>query len=42
MLSALYDVSISAINQHIRTIYNDNELDENWTIKNFLIVQQEG
>ncbi len=42
MLSALYDVSISAINQHIRTIYNDNELDENSTIKNFLIVQKEG
>ena len=30
------------INQHIRTIYNDNELTENSTIKKFLIVQNEG
>ncbi len=42
MLSTLYNVSISAINQHIRKIYDDNELDENSTIKNFLIVQKEG
>ena len=42
MLATLYDVSISAINQHIKTIYNDNELDEISTIKNFLIVQKEG
>lgn len=42
MLATLYDVSISAINQHIRTIYDDNELDESSTIKNFLIVQKEG
>ena len=42
MLATLYDVSISAINQHIKTIYEDNELDENSTIKNFLIVQKEG
>lgn len=42
MLATLYDVSTSAINQHIKTIYNDNELEENSTIKNFLIVQKEG
>ena len=42
MLSTLYGVSISAINQHIKKIYDDNELDENSTIKNFLIVQKEG
>lgn len=42
MLSTLYGVSISAINQHIKTIYDDNELDESSTIKNFLIVQKEG
>ena len=42
MLATLYDVTTSAINQHIKTIYDDNELDENSTIKNFLIVQKEG
>ena len=26
MMAALYDVSIPAINQHIKTIFNDGEL----------------
>lgn len=42
ILSALYGVSISAINQHIKKIYEDKELEEKSTIKNFLIVQDEG
>lgn len=42
MLSILYGVSISAINQHIKKIYEDKELEEKSTIKNFLIVQDEG
>ena len=42
MMATLYDVSIAAINQHIKKIYQDNELEENRTIKNFLIVQKEG
>lgn len=42
MLSVLYGVSISAINQHIKKIYEDKELEEESTIKNFLIVQDEG
>ena len=42
MLATVYDVSVSAINQHIKKIYEDNELEENSTIKNFLIVQKEG
>ena len=42
MLSALYGVSISAIKQHIKKIYEDKELEEKSTIKNFLIVQDEG
>ena len=42
MLATVYDVSISAINQHIKKIYEDNELEEISTIKNFLIVQKEG
>ena len=42
MMSILYDVSSAAINQHIKKIYEDNELEKNRTIKNFLIVQNEG
>ena len=42
MLSVLYGVSTSAINQHIKKIYKDKELEEKSTIKNFLIVQDEG
>ena len=42
MLSVLYGVSTSAINQHIKKIYEDKELEEKSTIKNFLIVQYEG
>ena len=42
MMATLYDVSIAAINQHIKKVYQDNELEENQTIKNFLIVQKEG
>ena len=42
MLATLYNVSISAINQHVKKIFSDKELDEKTTIKNFLIVQKEG
>ncbi|MDD3913226.1 MAG: virulence RhuM family protein [Bacteroidales bacterium] len=42
MMATLYDVSIAAINQHIKKIYDDNELEENSTIKKYLIVQNEG
>lgn len=42
MMAALYDVSTAAINQHLKKIFDDNELQEEATIKNFLIVQKEG
>ena len=42
MMATLYDVSVSAINQHIKKIYDDNELSEDATIKKNLIVQNEG
>jgi hypothetical protein len=42
MLAALYDVSVSAINQHLKKIFDDNELASKATIRNFLIVQSEG
>ena len=42
MMATLYDVSIAAINQHIKKIYEDSELEPESTIKKFLIVQMEG
>ena len=42
MMATLYDVTIPAINQHIKKIYDDNELTPSSTIKNILIVQNEG
>lgn len=37
MMAELYNVSISAINQHLKTIFDDNELQQNSVIKNYLI-----
>ncbi len=42
MMATLYNVSVSAINQHIKRIYDDGELQKEATIKKFLIVQNEG
>lgn len=42
MMATLYDVSVAAINQHIKKIYMDKELEPDSTIKKYLIVQQEG
>lgn len=42
MMATLYDVSVSAINQHLKNIYEDQELNKEATIKKYLIVQQEG
>jgi hypothetical protein len=42
MMATLYDVSVSAINQHLKRIYADNELERAATIKQYLIVQTEG
>ena len=41
-ISQLFDVSVSAINQHLKNIYDSNELSPDATIKKILIVQQEG
>lgn len=41
-MAALYDVSVSAISDHLKKIYADSELQEEATIRNFLIVQKEG
>ncbi|VAX07678.1 Putative DNA-binding protein in cluster with Type I restriction-modification system [hydrothermal vent metagenome] len=42
MMATLYDVSVSAINQHLKRIFADNELEREATIKKYLIVQAEG
>lgn len=42
MMATLYDVTVSAINQHLKKIYDDGELEETSTIKKYLIVQNEG
>ncbi len=42
MMSTLYDVSVPAINQHIKKIFNDGELNENSVIKNYLITAADG
>lgn len=40
-MSQLFDVSVPAINQHLKNIYETNELTPEATIKKNLIVQQE-
>ncbi len=42
MMAALYSVTVPAINQHIKKIYEDQELAPESTIKKYLIVQDEG
>ena len=42
MMATLYDVSVAAINQHIKKVYDDSELEPDSTIKKYLIVQTEG
>lgn len=42
MMSALYDVSVAAVSQHIKRIYEDGELTPQATIKKYLTVQSEG
>ncbi len=42
MMATLYDVSVSAVNQHLKRILADNELAPGATVKKYLIVQTEG
>ena len=42
MMATLYDVSVPAINQHIKKIFNDGELNEDSVIKNYLITAADG
>ena len=42
MMATLYDVDVRTINEHIKKIYSDSELEEDATMRNFRIVQTEG
>ncbi len=42
MLAALYTVDVRTINEHIKNIFSDGELEEDSTIRKYRIVQQEG
>ena len=39
MMATLYGVDVRTINEHIKKIYSDSELEEDSTIRNFRIVQ---
>lgn len=42
LLAKLFGVTIPTINEHIKNIYKEGELQESSTIRKFLIVQKEG
>ena len=42
MMAELYGVETSTINEHIKNIFDDHELDKTSTIRKFRIVQKEG
>ena len=42
MMAELFQTSVPNINMHLKNIFEEGELEENRTIKEFLIVQQEG
>lgn len=42
MMAALYDVSVPAINQHLKRIFADNELQEDSVVKKYLITAADG
>jgi hypothetical protein len=41
LMAGLYDVSVSAINQHLKTLASDNEIDDA-VIKKYLITATDG
>ncbi len=42
MMAVLYDVSVAAINQHIKNIFDDHELNPDSVIKKYLITAEDG
>ncbi|MCH4248632.1 MAG: virulence RhuM family protein [Acinetobacter populi] len=41
-MAEMFKKNVSTINEHIKNIFDEAELDQNLTIRNFRIVQQEG
>ncbi len=42
LMAELFQTTVPNINMHLKSIYEDGELEEKATIKDFLIVQKEG
>ena len=42
MMATLYDLSVPAINQHLKRIFDDNELEEASVIKHYLTTASDG
>lgn len=42
MMASVYDVSVPAINQHLKRIFSDNELEEDAVVKQYLITAADG
>lgn len=42
LMATLYDVTVPAINQHLKRIFADNELDEGAVVKHYLITAADG
>ena len=42
LMSDLFQVTVATINEHLKNLANDGEIDANRTIRKFLIVQTEG
>lgn len=42
LMAELFEVKVPTINEHLKNIFNENELQENSTIRKFRIVQNEG
>jgi len=42
LIAKLFDVNVATINEHLKNIFKTHELEENSTIRKFLIVQKEG
>ena len=41
MMATLYDVDVRTINEHIKKIYSDSELEEDSTIRNLTLAKKE-
>ena len=41
-IAELFDVKVSTVNEHLKNIFKDGELQEETTIRKIRIVQQEG